>query len=93
MPIADYITKKKHVDFVTGARLGMFHNGDYVTLKGPITISVSQTHRRTEKEPWTTEPTYTIRIREAENRTITNKEYTRTNVGDWNTEVALVSED
>jgi len=93
MPLQDFISQQQHVDYITGARLQMWHNADFVVLRGPATFTVSQNHRNSPQEPFVLEPSYSIKIRSGEVKKIVNQEYTGTHPGDWNTEVILVSED
>jgi hypothetical protein len=93
MALQDYVIQQNNVDMLTEARLQMWHRGDFVVLKGPITVAVTQWHRMGEAAPYTYEPTYTVKIHDGETRRFAMDEYSGAHPGDWNVEVALVSED
>ena len=93
MGIRDYIVQQQNVDLVTDSKLQMWHNVDFVVLKGPITVAVTQWHRLSPSAAYEYEPTYTIKIHAGQTRKIACEEYSGTHPGDWNTEIVLVSED
>lgn len=93
MAIRDYIVQQQNLDLVTDSKIQMWHGLDFVVLKGPITVAVTQMHRQSTTAPFEYEPTYTIKIHDGQTRRIACEEYTGTHPGDWNTEIVLVSED
>ena len=92
MGIQSYIVQELNIDLKTDARIQMWHD-DFVVLKGPITVAVTQNHRLSDRDPYIIEPAHTVRIRAGETKKFTNEQYRATHPGDWNTEITLVSED
>lgn len=86
--LSTYIVGRNNVDKVTKTTLEMWHGGDWVTLKGPITISVYN---------WSSEghgsSTNKIKIESEKTVTIGLDQYSEKFPGDWNTTITLVSVD
>ena len=75
--LAHYIVGSNNVDQLTATTLSMYHRGDWVELKGPITISVLVWHT---DDPSTT--TNTITIKPLQTTVIGVDEYSSTHPGD-----------
>jgi len=93
MSIRDYIVQQQNLDLVTDSKIQMWHGLDFVVLKGPITVAVTEWHRLLPTDAFVYEPTYTIKIHNGQTRRIECDQYSGTHPGDWNTEIVLVSED
>jgi hypothetical protein len=86
--IVDYITAMHGVDILTPAKVEMWHNGDYITLKPGIIVRYLRTQVQADKSSKVMEDT-TIRITQP--LTLTNIEGTTDYPGDWNLCVYLVT--
>ena len=89
--IRDYIVEQKHVDNATASQLGLAHLGDYVVLRGPITISVDVRHRPTWEGPIPPEPPYQVAIGADQTQEFFLDESSPAHPGDWNMYITLVS--
>jgi hypothetical protein len=84
--LTHYIMGSNNVDQLTATTLAMYHRGDWVELKGPITISVLVWHT---DDPSTV--TNTVILKSGQTVTIGVDEYSETHPGDWNATITLVS--
>jgi hypothetical protein len=76
------------IDKVTQTTLEMWHEGDYATLMGPITILVAQVGVESGGGG-----SATVKIEAGKTYTVYLHEYTDTHPGDWNATITLVSVD
>lgn len=89
MVIQDYIFQQNSVDQVTDYSLQLWHNGDFVKLEGPVSVSVTFFHRMTDSEPFTFDRTDKIQISFGEIREFSLEEFRGIHPGDWNMEIEI----
>jgi len=93
LDIRPYIFDSNGIDTYpwANAGVGMGHYGDFVTLRGPITVEYYFQHRPTYDDPFVYEPAIIIVIAAGETHQFYLEENTPEHFGDWDLFVRLVS--
>jgi hypothetical protein len=96
MDISQYVVAQNHADNISGAAINMGHDGDSVTLRGPITITYWYAHAEQEIQPgvtveWTVPEVVVIPA--GETWTYVHVDGHDEHPGDWNVYIWLVSID
>jgi hypothetical protein len=96
LDIRPYIVESQHIDSYTYgfSMVGLAHNEDYVTIKGPTTVDYFFRHRAACcTDPMTQDPTVRVVIPAGETHQFYLEDTVGEHLGDWDLYVQLVSID
>jgi hypothetical protein len=93
LDIARYIVASSHIDrfYYGGSTVGLAHNTDFVTLRGPITVEYFFKHRANDSDPWIDDPRVTVTIPAGETQQFYLEDTIGEHLGNWDLFVQLIS--